>query len=378
MIRNLLSVCDYATCNAPLVRQDSIISVAEASVRWNVLEWLQKAAYNEVQQTKNRIGKFGFTIPIEGVSVPFDLDIDFSEADFKKLQEHIKSGHIEHFSDEKFNLFIQNSYGESALKAWSECMQNMIIACGTGLHLMQVKYEGYDTIIRIRYVPEKNGDPYPIVKEDLFVPKNAVCQVGCLKKGEEITDEHLILITRSNDEQGTIMLLTDRGDIEVRLAPPPPPPPDGDGDGIPDSEDKYPKDPTNNPIFISESEKRAAIKGLYDYFIKEWIKEYHDLGPQGICRVEEFNVEGTKVHLKILFRFGWFCGFARVMSDGYLIDTVDLANLESLNNRDASVTIRKPYDICITQNGDRYEEMTLYIPLRGIADEILSKVHNNP
>lgn len=371
----MTSVCDYEACNKPLLTRDTIISNISQSVRWNLLEWLQKVSYNEIQQRKSKGQKFGITIPIKGVPVGFNLDENFSDEDFKKLQEYIKSGRVEYFSDEMLDTFVSHMFNEEAYKAWSTCMQNMINTCGTGLQLMQVKYDGNDTIIRIRYVPEKMGDPYPIVKEDLFVPQNAKCQAGCLKKGDELTDEHLVLITRNNDEQGTIILLTDRGDIQVSLkkeeeAPPPTPQPTP----------QPPQPPPTPPILISEGEKQEAMRMLYRFIFDKYHEQYDNLGPGGIIKVEEFNTDGSKVQLKILFHYVRECirfdgrpSRTRRAIDSYMEGTIDLADLDSLENTDASVTIQIP--ACLGFPHRPREERTLYIPWRRIAEEILSVVH---
>ncbi|MFE0301199.1 hypothetical protein [Priestia megaterium] len=362
----MTGVCNYEACNSLLLTQNTMISNKAESVRWNLLEWLVKASYNEIQQRKSRGLKFGITLPIKGVPVGFNLDDNFSEEDFKKLQNYIRAGRVEFFSEDKLDTFVSHWFDKEAYVAWSECMKNMINACSYGLQVLQVEYSDKDLAIKIRYVPEKMGDPYPKVTE-FFVPENAECQAGCLKEGDEITGPHTILIKRNSDEQGTVLLLTDRGDVKVLLKKEEPQP-------------KPEPEPEPKPIVITEAERQEAMRMLYTFMHEKYQEQYDNLGPGGIIRVEEFNADGSKVQLKILFHYVRRCPQILITpprprdypTDSYMEGTIDLADLDSLDNIDASVTIQVPECRFPHIPG---EERTLYIPWRRIAEKILSVVH---
>jgi hypothetical protein len=209
--------------------------------------------------------------------------------------------------------------------------------------------------------------------------------------GDEVPFTGVIAtIIRDGKKEVTITLNTEKGSCSKVVPAIPEPAPDSDGDGIPDSVDPYPNDPKNTPpsppppeIIISDREKRDAIKKLYEFIINKWIEEYNNLGPEGIIRVEEFNPEGSKVHFKILFHFVYLCMDIRgiqpitrkIPVDGYMEDTVDLSDLNSLNDRDTKVTIRlEQSPSCLTLSPSD-KEMVLFVSLREIAEVILSEVH---
>jgi len=362
----MTDICDYKACNTPLITPNTMISNEAESIRWNLLEWLLQTSYNEIQQRKSRGLKFGITLPIKNAPIGFDLDGNFSEEDFRKLQNNIKSGHVEFFSEDKLDTFVSHWFDKEAYEAWSVCMKNMINACSSGLQVLQVQYSDKDITIKIRYVPEKMGDPYPIVTE-FFVPKNAECQAGCLKKGDVLTGPHTILVRRNTDEQGTILLLTDRGEVRASLmkevVKPPP------------SHLDPPKPP---PFHMPEVKRQEAIRMLYRFIFDKYHEQFDNLGPGGIIRVEEFNVDGSRVQLKILFHYVLECAdishippriSRRPQPDSYMEGTIDLADLNLLENTDASVTIHINGIGCA---GRSREERTLYIPWRNIAKVILS------
>lgn len=352
-----MSSCDYTACNPVLLTgPDVIISDSSKSLHWNVLEWLKNNTYSEIQQRKANGFKFGFTIPIEGVPTPFDLDSNFSEEDFNRLQSAIQSGRIEYFSDDVLQHFVSKIYNPDIYQTWSECIQGMIKTCSNGLQT-NIKYNGNQIVITLRYVPINDQDTFPIV-ENFYVPPNATCNTGCLSIGDTIGNEHLILITRNNDEQSMAIIDTNKGgeSIQLKKAEPPPPPP------------SQPPSQPHKP-HISESERREAIQKVYEFVINKWIQTNGNLGPGGIIRVETFEAEGSKVHFKILVHYVFsFMGIPKPVDD-YMEETIDLADLNPLNDRDISVYFHSDIDPAFDKN--------LYISLRDLAEVILAVVDKN-
>ncbi|PDY85981.1 hypothetical protein [Bacillus toyonensis] len=340
-----MSSCDYTVCNSVLsVGPDTIIFDESKNLRWNVLEWLKNTSYSEIQQRKANGLKFGFTIPIEGVPTPFDLDSNFSKEDYNMLQEVTESGRILYFSDNTLTHFVSKIYNPERYQTWLGCIQEISRTC----HGLQTntEYNGNEIIITIKFITDNRDEAFPKV-ENFYVPPNATCNTGCLSSGDRIGNEHIILITRNNDEQGTLIIDTDKGGISIKLKPPEPPP---------------------KEIVISESEKREAIKKTYDYVLNKWIAANGDLGPGGIIRIEEFEVDKSKITFKIVFHYVWRNLFHQA-GNGYMEDTIDLTDLDVLNDKDAYVEIRPQFweNTAIV--------ISIYIPLRELAEEILSVVN---
>ncbi|MDA2214064.1 hypothetical protein PDN57_28665 [Bacillus cereus] len=351
-----MSSCDFTVCNPVLsVGPDTIIFDESKSLHWNVLAWLKNTSYSEVQRKKANGLKFGFKIPIEGVETPFDLDSNFSEEHYNKLQEAIDSGNILYFSDNTLTHFVSKIYNPERYQAWLACIQEVSRTC-TGLQ-PDVRYSGNEVVITLKFITDNSEETFPKV-ENFYVPPNATCTTGCLSVGEIIGNERIILITRNNDEQGTIIIDTNKGGVSIKLKEPDPGP--------------KPRD----KIVISESERETAIKTTYDYVLNKWIEKNGNLGPGGIIKVEKFDVDESKIKFKILVRYVLQCfnpdlhgpHIRNIPMDNFMEDTIDLENLDELDNKDMSVTfnIRR----CI-----EHEDLTLFIPLRELAEKILSVVN---
>ncbi|PEP92729.1 hypothetical protein CN582_24770 [Bacillus wiedmannii] len=352
--------CDFKQCHAILKNpQDTLILNNTKSLRWNVYHYIERMSYQEIQNKKSNGFKFGFSIPIEGLPTPFVLDSNFSSEDFSKLQQAIREEKAGYLSEDIFQLFIKQVTNSEVFKAWSKCMETMIKTCaGKGLQSSYI-YIGKQIQITLGYLKINDIDPYPKV-ESIYIPKNAICASKNIEVGTIIKNELIIVIEKNSDEEGVIVINTDKGGISVPLqeektpAPSPTPTPH--------------EDP---PITITNSELQELKPKLYRFVIDKWISTYGDLGPDGFIRVEELSADKSIIHFKIIFHYARRCRpFGALEQNAYMEDTLDLGNLDSLKDRDTSVTFPAA-NFCRHD----FPELIFYISTKELADFILCIVN---
>lgn len=337
---------------------DTIIVNHELNINENLLEWLKKVDYHTFQEKVSGGLNIGFPIVTEGSPpIPIDIGIDFSEEDFNQWKIAVQEGKYRQFTENEKLQIIKKSASEVIVYGWLECLK--FTNNGTGLICKVLSDIKASTILfKAQFIPHSpDDDKVPIIND--FIVTGASEVIG-LKKGDEIPFAGVTAtIKREGKNAVTISLNTDKGTYSEtipEIIDPPITPPE--------------KPPEPKPLIISESEKQAAMSKLYRYAIDKWIDRHNNLGPGGIVRVEElYVVEDYKVHFKILFHHVFVTVLhLKVTTDSYMEDTVDLANLDSLNNRDASVIIA-PERL-------RPAKWELYVPLKEIAEIILKEVHN--
>ncbi|PTC10763.1 hypothetical protein [Bacillus wiedmannii] len=243
-------MCDFKQCHKVLknAKLNTFFSNKSRSLQWNLLQWLEKTTYEEIKHLKDSGFSFGVTIPIYNVPIPFNLDADFSEEEYKNLQEFIRQGKIETLAISSLDQFILQFESPEVYKAWSNCITAMINSCQRGLY-HSVEVNEQDIIITIGYTPINNTDPYPII-DNLYTSDNFECKTGCFSKGFQLNNEHVIVVRKKNEESGTIVIDTDKGTVTVPVQSKPAPPP------------TPPTPPTPPPIEITEEEKKLVVMAL--------------------------------------------------------------------------------------------------------------------
>lgn len=336
---------------------DTVIVNHEISINENLLEWLKKVDYHTFQEKVSGGLNIGFPIVTEGSPpIPIDIGVDFSEDDFNQWKIAVQEGKYRQFTENEKLQIVKKSASEVIVNGWLECLQ--LTNKGTGLICNVLSDKKASVILfKAQFIPHSPTDvEVPIVKDFTVT---GVSEVIGLKKDDEIPIAGVTAtIKREGKSAVTISLNTDKGTYSETIPEIIDPPPEKE------------KPAERKRLVITESEKQAAMSKLYRYVIDKWIERHHDLGPGGIVRVEElYVVEDYKVHFKILFHHVVVTPLhLRVSTDSYMEDTVDLADLDSLNDRDASVIIA-PERV-------RPAKWELYVPLREIAEIILKEVHN--
>ncbi|HFF1840458.1 hypothetical protein P4K54_23750 [Bacillus cereus] len=238
--------CHEALKNSKLT---TFISNKFLSLQWNLLHWLETHTYEEFKTKKNDGINFDIPIPIDGFPVPFNLNADFSEEQYKSLQEKIHEGKIEKIDETSFEQFILQFEPKHVYDTWLTCMLAMIQQSSKGRLNHSVSIQGKEIIVTLSYYPVNANDSYPIV-EAFHISDNLTCKMGCLVNGFQINNDHAIVLEKINDEVGSIVIDTDKEVLQIPINA---------------SKPSEPKPPEPKPIEITESEKEAAILGLKKY-----------------------------------------------------------------------------------------------------------------
>ncbi|MGY4761197.1 hypothetical protein ACVNS2_16545 [Paenibacillus caseinilyticus] len=208
---------EFEACNAILentVLNTFIVSKSQ-SLDSNVISWIQRHSYEDFQRHKENGLKFGFSIPVKGVPIPFNLDSDMSKEDYQKLQEHINAGSVENISMNDTSNMVQQVVPPEIYHNWLQCMTSMINHQPFGFQ-EKVERNGDEIIITLSYRPVNNEKPK--VQEFFFDSNIFECKLGLLKKGQEIVGEHTIVMKHLNPKlRGTLVISTDGPDIRIPL-----------------------------------------------------------------------------------------------------------------------------------------------------------------
>ncbi|MFJ8369700.1 hypothetical protein ACIQ61_26110 [Bacillus cereus] len=219
----MLEGCPFQECHSILIHSKANVFIVDQNkdMRENILTWIETTSYEEFKrQRENGLG-IDVTIPIEGVPIPIGLNNNTSKEDYEKLQNYIKEGKVVQFSHSEASHIVSLNTDPEVYRQWGECMRKMIDcvkSSGYGLHF-EPTYSGKEIVIRIWYTPYNPEDPWPKIKTDMYVPPSAECVHDCLTTSTVFDRELTVVIRRTGSGNGTIIVNTDKGVVQVPLIP---------------------------------------------------------------------------------------------------------------------------------------------------------------
>ncbi|MEC2872574.1 hypothetical protein ACIQHV_30785 [Bacillus bombysepticus] len=208
--------CSFKECHSILIHSKANVLIVNENkdMRENILTWIETTSYEEFKrQRENGLGI--------DVIIPIGLNNNTSKEDYERLQNYIKEGKVIQFSHSEASHIVSMNTDPEVYRQWGECMSKMIDCVknsGYGLHC-EPTYRGNEIVIRIWYTPYNPEDPWPKIKTDMYVPTNAECVHDCLTTSTVFDRELTVVIIRTGSGNGTIIVNTDKGVVQVPLLP---------------------------------------------------------------------------------------------------------------------------------------------------------------
>ncbi|MES9726373.1 hypothetical protein ABWK34_18730, partial [Bacillus safensis] len=219
-------LCDYEACHAvlKLSKINEIIINGTKSVNDNLLIWLEKTSYEEFVKAHKEGFELNVILPVEnGNPIPIGFGHLMDRNQYEKLQETIRSGKIISISRKQTEQIISRNTPSNVYDNWLKCMEDMIQACKTkppefGLQI-KLNYNLSETLATVHYRPINSEDKWPVVTEDPYVPEIVEWKSNHLKKGDHLDKETTLLFKRVKKGQGTVIIQTNKGAIEIPIYP---------------------------------------------------------------------------------------------------------------------------------------------------------------
>ncbi|EEM92191.1 hypothetical protein bthur0013_64840 [Bacillus thuringiensis IBL 200] len=218
---------------------NTIIRNESESITTNLIKWFESSKFEDVQKAKDRGFKFKFTVPIQGVPVPFDLGGADAEQQFNRLKEHIARGEVEQMSMTKTTNFVQENVSEELVKAWERTMAKVLNHCSIvfdppqpqpnpqpnpqpqpnpGPHYglnYEINQSDDRAIIRVFYNKTNASDSYPIVESFRIIGGELLD--GALEPGTIIDNEKIITVRQTSNQEVLVLLSTDKQDLDIKF-----------------------------------------------------------------------------------------------------------------------------------------------------------------
>lgn len=215
--------CTFKECHAILkhTKANVLIIDQKKDIKENFLSWIIKTSYSEFQNQQENSFGLDVVIPIEGVPIPFGLNSSTSEEDYERLQQYIQEGRVVNFSHNEAKLIVSRMVDPEVYRKWGMCMDRMIECVSEsnyGLHY-EANYRQNEIMIRIWYVPFNPHDPWPKIKSNMYVPSVAKCMHDCIDTSTVFDRELTVVINRVSSGDGTIIVNTDKGSVQVPIVP---------------------------------------------------------------------------------------------------------------------------------------------------------------
>ncbi|MFP3751628.1 hypothetical protein [Bacillus altitudinis] len=226
-------------------KMNRIVTNDSLNVQTNLIEWFKNASYEEVRREVNRGVKLSFTIPIDGVPIPFDFGGSDSEQKFNELKSYINQGKVTTMSIASTRNFLSENIDANTVAAWERSMARAMNVCtleqlttisnnasntGTsdephppppretfnyGLRYTVDSSDG-NTVIKILYNPQNSNDTYP--KVESFSVIGGECIQGALEVGESIDNEKTIILKQTSSDNALLLISTDKQDLDIKFS----------------------------------------------------------------------------------------------------------------------------------------------------------------
>ncbi|MCU5103264.1 hypothetical protein OCA20_24610 [Bacillus cereus] len=216
--------CSFEQCHAILIHSKANVLIVDQNkdMQANVLNWIEITSYEEFKRQRENGLAIDATFVAEGTPpIPIGLNNSTSKEDYEALQNYIKEGRIVQFSHSEASHIVSQNTDPEVYRQWGDCMSKMIDCVnnsGYGLHF-DPTYRGNEIVIRIWYTPYNPTDPWPKIKTDMYVPSSAQCVHDCLTPSTVFDRELTVIINRISSGDGTVVVNTDKGVVQVPLIP---------------------------------------------------------------------------------------------------------------------------------------------------------------
>lgn len=191
---------------------DTIIINFNKSVSENLIEWLKTVDFNTFNDRVSGGLNIGFPIILEGVPMPVDIGMDFSEDEFNQWKRAVQEGKYRNFTENETLQIIKRTASEIIVNGWLECIRTTNNNSGTGIICNILSEDNAATILfKAQFIPNSAADADSIPKVQEFIVTGASSIQG-ISVGDEIPFSGVIAtIIRDSNKEVTINLLTEKG-----------------------------------------------------------------------------------------------------------------------------------------------------------------------
>lgn len=212
---------------------DEIIKDEKFSFQSNLHQWFKAMTFEEYKRIKTLFAELGVDFFVEYVPVGGSGSGNTTEEEYKQFKKYLEEGKISNLSNEQVFSLVKKTISKEVMDAYKHCITNKTSACINepnepnepsdpidpdpkyGLN-HKIKKNGSYTSLVIWYVPFNAQDPWPIV-ENFFVSESAKCLSGCLKKGEKLNSEHVIILEKIDSKEATVSIDFDKASVVIFL-----------------------------------------------------------------------------------------------------------------------------------------------------------------
>lgn len=229
--------CDFRQCNEMLKSipvLNEIIKNNTSNFESNLHEWFKKITFEEYKRIKTFFAELGVDFFVEYIPVGGSGSGNTTEDEFKQFQQYVEEGKITKLRNDQVLTLVEKSISKEVMNAYKYCIEKKTEACiaepvnpvdpvdpvdpiepDYGIKFQKTKNGSYINIA-IWYVPYNESDPWPIV-EDFFVSESAKCLTGCLKNGEKLKSEHVVVLEKIDPKEATVTIKFNKGTIVISL-----------------------------------------------------------------------------------------------------------------------------------------------------------------